>query len=73
MDLKSDICYNGLSANGEEKLMVDAIVFGFTVFVGWTLFDFVKEKKLKKELILASAFIGVIAALAWWGLGLLLG
>ncbi|MED1563189.1 hypothetical protein AJ85_07390 [Alkalihalobacillus alcalophilus ATCC 27647 = CGMCC 1.3604] len=52
---------------------MDAIIFGFTVFIGWTIFDFVKEKKLKKELVISSFVIGIIAAIGWWGLGLLLG
>ncbi|GAK00443.1 MULTISPECIES: hypothetical protein [Geomicrobium] len=42
-----------------------AILFGAAVFVGWTLIDLSKHKELKKENVLGSLFVAIIAAIGW--------
>ncbi|GAF64862.1 hypothetical protein [Alkalihalobacillus trypoxylicola] len=48
-----------------------AVIFGFTVFCGWLIFDFAKEKQLRKELVMSSFIVGTIAGVGWWLLGYL--
>ncbi|MBU8905349.1 hypothetical protein [Desertibacillus haloalkaliphilus] len=51
--------------------MVESIVFAFTVFVGWVIFDFTKHKKLMKEQVLGALVVGLIAGAGWYLLGVL--
>ncbi|GAF23707.1 MULTISPECIES: hypothetical protein [Shouchella] len=53
--------------------MVDAIVLALAVFFGWLILDVVKTKKLTGEVIIQAGFVGVVAGVLWYGIGVLLG
>ncbi|MBP3949860.1 hypothetical protein [Bacillus suaedae] len=48
------------------------IIFAFSIFCGWLIFDVVKHRKLNIKMILSSFVISVIAGVAWWLLDLIL-
>ncbi|GAF14508.1 hypothetical protein JCM19046_3852 [Bacillus sp. JCM 19046] len=52
--------------------MTEAIILTIAVFLGWLLLDFVKTKAVTKEVFIQSAFVGVVAGIIWYFLGLIL-
>ncbi|WP_179295611.1 hypothetical protein [Bacillus sp. FJAT-45350] len=51
--------------------MSEPIIFAITIFIGWLIFDFVKHKKLTKELVIGALIVAIIAGLGWFVLDLL--
>ncbi|MFC5713019.1 hypothetical protein ACFPU1_09510 [Thalassorhabdus alkalitolerans] len=45
--------------------MIQALIFGIAVFLGWILLDWVKEKKLRKEKVREAAVTAVFGAIGW--------
>lgn len=46
--------------------MIGAFIFTMTMFIGWTLFDFMKHKKFIKENIISGFVASVVAGIAWY-------
>ncbi|QKS72159.1 hypothetical protein FLK61_36500 [Paenalkalicoccus suaedae] len=46
--------------------MIEAFIFACTMFIGWTIFDYIKHKKFMKENVLSGLVVGVIAGIAWY-------
>ncbi|WP_196121204.1 hypothetical protein [Anaerobacillus alkaliphilus] len=46
--------------------MIQVLVFIFTIFVGWLIFDFVKHKKLQKENVLTALISAIVAGVAYY-------
>ena len=46
--------------------MVQIIVFIFTIFIGWLIFDYVKHKKITKENVLTAFISGIVAGVVYY-------
>ncbi|MDG5790099.1 hypothetical protein QA612_21900 [Evansella sp. AB-P1] len=46
--------------------MAQAIIFAITIFIGWIVFDAVKNKKVIKENVLSGLITALIAGIAWY-------
>jgi hypothetical protein len=46
--------------------MLGAFIFAVTMFVGWTIFDLVKHKKIMKENVISGLVAAVTAGIAWY-------
>ncbi|MGO4889000.1 hypothetical protein ACJ2A9_14690 [Anaerobacillus sp. MEB173] len=46
--------------------MIQAFVLAVTVFIGWTLLDFVKKKRLTKESLIGSFITAILAGVVWF-------
>ncbi|WP_010277877.1 hypothetical protein [Paenibacillus senegalensis] len=53
-------------------ILLESLMVAVVICVGWVLFDLIKTKKLSKESLVQSTFIGLLGALVWLVLGLLL-
>ncbi|WP_010277839.1 hypothetical protein [Paenibacillus senegalensis] len=53
-------------------ILLESLIVAVVIFAGWVLFDWFKSKKLSRESLAQSAFIGFLGALVWLILGLLL-
>ncbi|MFB4159965.1 hypothetical protein ACE1TF_08785 [Geomicrobium sp. JSM 1781026] len=42
-----------------------AIFFGIAIFIGWTLIDLSKHKKITAENLLGSLIVAIIGGLGW--------
>ncbi|QOY38795.1 hypothetical protein AWH56_012060 [Anaerobacillus isosaccharinicus] len=49
-----------------SEAMVQIIVFIFTIFIGWLIFDFVKQKKITKENVLTAFISGIVAGVVYY-------
>ncbi|WP_169871134.1 hypothetical protein [Shouchella patagoniensis] len=52
--------------------MGEALIMAIAIFCGWLLLDVVKTKKITKEVLIQSAFVGIVAGIIWFVLGVLL-
>ncbi|WP_332634251.1 hypothetical protein [Halalkalibacter flavus] len=50
---------------------MSTIVFAFSIFCGWLIFDVVKHRKLTLESLVSSLVIAVVAGVFWWILDLI--
>jgi TRAP-type C4-dicarboxylate transport system permease small subunit len=46
--------------------VIGILVFIFTIFIGWIIFDFVKHKQIKKENVLTAFVSAVIAGVVYY-------
>lgn len=46
--------------------MIGAFIFTITMFIGWTIFDYIKHRKLIKENIVSGFVASVVAGIAWY-------
>ncbi|CAM3840732.1 hypothetical protein [Alkalicoccus chagannorensis] len=46
--------------------MIEAVIFALTIFIGWTMFDWVKHKKIIKENVVSGFVTAVVAGAAWY-------
>lgn len=53
-------------------ILLESLTVAVLVFIGWVVVDWIKSKKISRESLVQSAFIGFLAALVWFVLGLLL-
>ncbi|MFB5664268.1 hypothetical protein [Alteribacillus sp. HJP-4] len=51
--------------------MVQAIIFGIAIFIGWIVMDVTKEKRLRKEKAAESLIAGIVGGMGWFLLDLL--
>ncbi|MFC0469576.1 hypothetical protein ACFFHM_03300 [Halalkalibacter kiskunsagensis] len=50
---------------------MSTVIFAFSIFCGWLIFDIVKHRKIKLEIVLSSLIVAIIAGVLWWLLDLL--
>ncbi|MFC4737714.1 hypothetical protein ACFO4L_14005 [Bacillus daqingensis] len=46
--------------------MLGAFIFTITMFIGWTLFDYIKHKKLMKENVISGLIASIVAGIVWY-------
>ena len=46
--------------------LVQIFVFTLTIFIGWVIFDYVKQKKFTKENIVTALVSAVVAGVAYY-------
>ncbi|WP_332695674.1 hypothetical protein [Halalkalibacter lacteus] len=49
---------------------MSTIIFAFSIFCGWLIFDIVKHRKVTLEIVLSSFIVAVVAGVLWWLLDL---
>lgn len=53
-------------------ILIESLTVAVVIFIGWVVVDLIKSKKISRESLVQSAFIGFLGALVWLILGLLL-
>ncbi|WP_187254614.1 hypothetical protein [Alkalicoccus halolimnae] len=46
--------------------MIGALIFAITMFIGWTIFDAIKHKKIIKENVISGLAASIVAGIAWY-------
>lgn len=46
--------------------MIGALIFAVTMFIGWTIFDYIKHKKLIKENVVSGLAASIVAGVVWY-------
>jgi hypothetical protein len=59
----------GIKESGVTRM--STIVFAFSIFCGWLIFDIVKQRKVTIDIIISSLIVALIAGIFWWILDLL--
>ncbi|WP_169819173.1 hypothetical protein [Anaerobacillus arseniciselenatis] len=54
------------ASRGADYILVQVIVFIFTIFIGWFMFDLVKHKKIIKENVLTALIAAIVAGAAYY-------